>query len=69
MEHGQEAQGWQHVPGAFLQDELVHVEERVFIIIATPAVYVIHVVVTFTGDLQRMHHTHTHKHTVNTCCF
>lgn len=53
MEHGQEAQSRQHVAGALLQDELVHVEERVLVVllIAAPAVLTVFVFVTLARDL------------------
>lgn len=53
VEHGQEAQSRQHVAGALLQDELVHVEERVLVVllIAAPAVLTVFLFVTLAGDL------------------
>lgn len=53
VEHGQEAQSRQHVAGALLQDELVHVEERVLVVllIATPAVLTVFLFVTLARDL------------------
>lgn len=55
MEYRQEAQSWCHVAGALLQDELIHIEERVLVILvllATPAVFIIIFLFTFTSDLQ-----------------
>lgn len=53
VEHGQEAQSRQHVSGALLQDELVHVEERVLIVllIAAPAVLTVFLFITLARDL------------------
>lgn len=52
MEHGQEAQSRQHVAGTLLQDELVHVEERVLVVlIAAPAVLTVFLLVTLARDL------------------
>lgn len=57
MEYGQEAQGGQHVAGALLQDELVHVEERVLVLLLlllgrAPAVSIVRALLAFTGDLR-----------------
>lgn len=54
VEHGQEAQSRQHVAGALLQDELVHVEERVLVVlIAAPAVLTVFLFITLARDLNR----------------
>lgn len=45
VEDGQEAQRGQHVAGALLQDKLVHVEERVLVVVAAPAVLAVFVLV------------------------
>lgn len=53
VEHSQEAQSRQHVAGALLQDELVHVEECVLVVlvVATPAVLTVFLLVALARDL------------------
>lgn len=61
MEYRQEAQSWCHVAGALLQDELIHIEKRVLVILvllATPAVFIIIFLFTFTSDLQSAEFIH-----------
>lgn len=53
MEDGQEAQRGQHVAGALLQDKLVHVEERVLVVVAAPAVLAVFVLVLLSCDLKQ----------------
>lgn len=55
MEDGQEAQRGQHVAGALLQDKLIHVEERVLVVlvVVTPAVLAVFVLVLLASDLKQ----------------
>lgn len=67
MEDGQEAQGGQHVARALLQDKLVHVEERVLVIllVAAPAVLAVLVLVLLARDLKWHRGVNRERSTLN----
>lgn len=67
VEDGQEAQCGQHVAGALLQDKLVHVEERVLIVllVAAPAVLAVLVLVLLGRDLEWHRDVNRERSTLN----